>query len=667
MKIAQKHPDEEKRLQSVKALNILDSLPEKDFDQIVQIAAQICGTPIALISIIDENRQWFKAKVGLSATETSRDLAFCAHAILQDKLFVVEDSSKDERFFDNPLVTSGPCVQFYAGAPLLSPDGYPIGTLCVIDNKSKVLSEEQSTSLLYLSNQITRLLQLNTKVKELEEVDTILRLKSTAVDTIAEGIVIQIPSGAIIDFNSAALTLLELSADELTGKSSFDPLWHAIREDGSVFPGHEHPAMVCLKTGQKQVNVIMGIKSRAIETRWLKINSVPMLSLSGKIITHAVTSFADITDRVIIQKNIEKTRDNLRFILDSVPHLIGHWGSDLINLDSNRIYSEYFGTTPEEIRGIHIKELLGPEVYSTDLVYINKVLTGEKVQFERTLQLPDGRTRFVLAAYIPNVTNGMVQSFLAIVIDITDLKNLETERRYLEAQLSESSRLATLGEMASGMAHEINNPLTIIAGKASVLKSRIAEIEIDGELCRKDIDSILITVERIARIIKSLRTYSRNADNDPFETSNILQIIENTLFLCEARFKKFQVSFSISCDSSLIAQCRPPQITQILMNLLSNSFDAIENQQEKWINVIAIEKDQETITLKVTDSGHGINPEVAKKIMEPFFTTKDVGKGTGLGLSISSGIAGAHGGILRYDPSEKNTTFILELPKSHLT
>ena len=169
MKAARIPNNEEERLKVLKKYSILDSLPEEEYDAITKIASSICDTPIALVSIIDEKRQWFKSNHGMETKETHRDLAFCAHSILNpNEIFEVEDATKDERFFDNPLTTAAPNVIFYAGAPLNTSEGYPLGTLCVIDNKPKKLNETQKEALNLLANQVVRLFELrksNAKLK----------------------------------------------------------------------------------------------------------------------------------------------------------------------------------------------------------------------------------------------------------------------------------------------------------------------------------------------------------------------------------------------------------------------------------------------------------------------------------------------------------------------
>jgi signal transduction histidine kinase/ActR/RegA family two-component response regulator len=184
MKVPPNHPDELRRLQALADYEVLDTAPEQALDDLTQVAAIVAGTPIALISLVDASRQWFKSRVGLEATETPRDFAFCAHAILEpDHVLVVEDSSKDDRFSDNPLVLGAPHVAFYAGVPLLATDAkLPIGTLCVIDNNPRKLSPQQIEVLQKLAHQVVRQLdarsaamRLKTSLEQVTESVTALR------------------------------------------------------------------------------------------------------------------------------------------------------------------------------------------------------------------------------------------------------------------------------------------------------------------------------------------------------------------------------------------------------------------------------------------------------------------------------------------------------------
>src|SRR5579863_9840232 len=151
---------EAKRLKVLWQYEVLDTVPEELFDDLTELAARICEAPIALISLVDDKRQWFKSKVGLSLTETSRDISFCAYAMTQEGLFIVPDATKDPRFAKNPLVTSDPKIRFYAGAPLITPDGHALGTLCVIDKVPRQLRPDQQQALRILSRHVMTQLEL---------------------------------------------------------------------------------------------------------------------------------------------------------------------------------------------------------------------------------------------------------------------------------------------------------------------------------------------------------------------------------------------------------------------------------------------------------------------------------------------------------------------------
>lgn len=182
----EKYKKEDERIKLLESYSILDTLPEIDYDNLTAIAAEICGTPISLISFVDKERQWFKSHHGLDVSETSRDYSFCAYAINDpDNVFIVGDSRKDMRFHDNPIVSGNPKVIFYAGVPLINENGLPLGTLCVIDHEPKTLTQNQIRSLKALSDQTMKLLDLRLKSIELETAMVKLEKKNQELERFA--------------------------------------------------------------------------------------------------------------------------------------------------------------------------------------------------------------------------------------------------------------------------------------------------------------------------------------------------------------------------------------------------------------------------------------------------------------------------------------------------
>ncbi len=188
MKEAPNPHDEAARLKALLSYDILDTPPEPEFDDLTALASNICQTPIALISLIDSSRQWFKSTVGLTVRETTRQIAFCSHAILQQNLFTIFDACEDERFVDNPLVMGEPHIRFYAGAPLRTAEGYTLGTLCVIGQTPKELSQEQRQALSTLSRQVVAQLELRKHCKERERLVQELRVAVSQRERLSENL-----------------------------------------------------------------------------------------------------------------------------------------------------------------------------------------------------------------------------------------------------------------------------------------------------------------------------------------------------------------------------------------------------------------------------------------------------------------------------------------------
>jgi signal transduction histidine kinase len=230
-----------------------------------------------------------------------------------------------------------------------------------------------------------------------------------------------------------------------------------------------------------------------------------------------------------------------------------------------------------------------------------------------------------------------------------------------------ASKMASLGEMAGGVAHEINNPLAIIMGYASIIRKNLMKNENGAtDVLFRSAQGIEDTVLRIATIVKGLSAFARNEDKAPPQTHSLRNIVDSTLSLCSSRLQGNRVELRVTPPAeSLKLDCRATEISQVLINLLNNSLDATAVLNEKWIE-LTIREVQDTIEIGIVDSGKGIPAHYRDKIMEPFFTTKEIGKGTGLGLSISTGIVSSHGGKLYLDPACKNTRFVVELPKQAL-
>lgn len=496
------------------------------------------------------------------------------------------------------------------------------------------------------------------------------------ISSLITGFVLQDEAGSILDFNPAALEILGLTSDQLLGRTSMDPRWRSVHLDGSPFPGNEHPAMLALRTGLNQKNVYMGIELPNSARRWIKINAVPLFSQgdSSQLKPNRVIStFDDVTEIVNLNQDLTKLKERHDVAVRSVTFCLWEWDLktgavvwdknmyDLMEIENNTLSPDYDNllrsTLPEDVEKVKRAMSLAfskrkPNVRSMFRV---KTKTGALKYIE-----------FYAECFYDR--EGNIVRVLGSDWDVSNSIQQQIENEAQRTTLKEASKMATLGEMAGGIAHEINNPLATIQGLSSRIHRILSRNSLDPLEAKipketfKHLDTIMSTCERISNIIKGLKSFSRNADKDPFALTYLKDILNETIEICRERFHLSGIILKIGTIPDVNIYARPCQISQVILNLLNNSYDAIKDQKEKWIELGLVQVNEHLIEFSIADSGHGIPKEIADKIMSPFFTTKPVGKGTGLGLSISKEIIEAHSGTLSLDDSSPHTRFVIRLP-----
>jgi signal transduction histidine kinase len=264
-------------------------------------------------------------------------------------------------------------------------------------------------------------------------------------------------------------------------------------------------------------------------------------------------------------------------------------------------------------------------------------------------------TTILMAVMIPTVTIYELQRTQS-----NDLEKMVDER---SQQLVIQSKMSALGEMAAGVAHEINNPLGVITGRAFQLRREISiKEDVDAQRIESSLDQIEQTAEKISKTIKSLRHFARDSRQDSPRKTQLQDIVNETMGLCRERFKHAGIDVIVEDVPNIFLDCRSVQISQVLLSILNNSFDALLKLKDRWVK-ISFEETSEGIAINIVDSGQGIPQVLRSRLMQPFFTTKTDSKRTGLGLSISKEIIVSHRGRFYYDDKSANTKFVIFLPR----
>lgn len=358
--------------------------------------------------------------------------------------------------------------------------------------------------------------------------------------------------------------------------------------------------------------------------------------------THYEQVFQAVDSSAIVA--VTDLKGKIVFANDNFCQISGYSKDELIGKDHRILNS-----------GFHSKEFF-KEMWSS-------ILSGKVWKGELRNKKKNGSYYWLQTTISPwwDYTHTKIEHFVSVRFDVTAEKEAQE-------MIIQNSKMTSLGEISAGIAHEINNPLAIIAGKVQLVRKLTEDGLKTGTIAwdkMKDAcDRVEETVQRISKIIRGLRAFTRESGADPFVDVSINSILEDILSICEAHFrsKGVQVILPDLKQLNFHLECRPSQVAQVLLNLMNNAFDEVKKVQKKWIK-IEVEDLGSDLTIRVIDSGPGVPEGFRKKLFQPFFTTKEVGKGTGLGLSISLGIIGAHQGNIYLDEQAPHTTFVILLPK----
>lgn len=526
----------------------------------------------------------------------------------------------------------------------------------IFDSKGKVLAHSNSNIVgSYISD-----------AKSIE----LLQQKQETVFLVHEDLnVIDIASPVVFDDNVYGWVRARFSAKHIT-TSLNDLLWNGIFYTAIAIATGWFIAYLLSRVLTQQLTSLTEVTQQFKNgQRNIKANSFNTKEVA--ILSHVFNEMIEtIKNEELALKNSEERlkKSEERFSLAMEGSNEGLWDWDLI---SNEVYfsprwKKILGYADEEIPNNfnEWKKRIHPQDADAVLSELHHYLNSNTAtSFENIhrLQHKDGHYVFILdKGFCLRDTHNVPFRMIGTHTDITSQIASQQEKENLQSRFVETAKMAALGEMSGGIAHEINNPLAIIIGKIELLLKYTDHLEEKKDLIIKDLDIIKKTALRISKIIKGLRSFSRNAENDPMINTPLQTIIEETLDLCRQKFSNTGIEIKTEIENITI-NCRPVEISQVLMNLFSNAYDAVSPLEEKWI-LVKTKTDEKNTKIYFIDSGKGISSSLADKMFQPFYTTKDTGKGTGLGLSISATIIKNHGGRLIYDKSAENTCFCIELP-----
>jgi PAS domain S-box-containing protein len=494
----------------------------------------------------------------------------------------------------------------------------------------------------------------------------------TLFETMAQGVVYQDATGRIVEANPAAQRILGRSGPELLGRDSVDSAWAAIREDGHDFPGHEHPAMVALRTGQPVRDVVMGLQRPGDGSPvWIHIDATPQFRPGEREPHQVYTTFSDITARREAERKVEASERALRTVFESIEDGILVIDADTFSLQlANGGMGRLLGRPAPLHPGSPLAELLPAEHLGRLRAHAALRQEGASSILDLPIRRSDGTEAVADVLLAPIDLRGR-RCLLVVFRDMTERRREERERERLQAELYQAQRMESIGVLAGGVAHDFNNLLSVILGYVGLA----IDSEDTSATTREDLVEVKKAGERSAELTRQLLAFGRKQvlQRVPIDLNHIALGVEKMLRRIIG--EDITLSFELG-DALWIVRADPGQVEQIVMNLAVNARDAMPHGGTLRITTENIEIDRALsarhpelapgsyVRFTISDTGHGIDADTLGRIFEPFFTTKARDKGTGLGLSTVYGIVKQSEGYV-FCESEvgRGTAFRVYLPR----
>lgn len=645
---------EQHRLRTLKQYDLLESPPTDALDRVTRLAMHLFDVSSAMVSVLDQTHQQCIATQGIALEQTSREISFCERTIEQDGVMVVDDALEDDRFSDNPLVIGEPYIRFYAGAPLTAPNGYRLGTLCLVDDTPHSFSDEDRKLLSDLAGVVMDELNLRHYASDLDASRQVYREISNQqrriLESITDAFVAVDENWTFAYVNSQAEVFLQESRDALLGRNLWDAFPEAV---GSPFEEK-------YKTAMEEGTTVEFVEYYPPLDRWFEVKAFPY---EGGLSIY----FDDVTDRLQAEEGLRRERALVEAIMDtSVTALVIVDGDGSISF-ANDPASDILGLDGSELAGAQyhdtgtLRQLDGTVVPVEEWPFQHIMERGSAVEERRfVFERHDGTERYISVNGAPlREPDGSVKQVVFSIDDITEQVQYENELKAAKEEAEHASQIKSA--FLANVSHDVQTPLSSILNHADLLRMEL------GEEYQERVQFIKRSGKRLLDTFESVLDLSKleaGAVEPSLEQLDLADELLGTIEIFQPQANAEGITLEADVEEPLPAKLDPTMVHRITDNLLSNALKFTESGGRVTLRAANVNGQ---IKMEVKDTGVGIDDAFLPELFEAFTRGPEQNKtdGSGLGLAIAKQLTHLMDGTIEVESERgKGTTFTVRLPRN---